>query len=475
MLLHFDRLQSETEDGVTTNYTYDNNGNLTLADVAGSLEQVEYVWDVENRLREIRKTDALGATETIEYEYNAQGVRVSSTLNGVKTNYLVDGNRPYAQVLEEYVTDGTNRQTQANYTYGLNLLSQVRVTEELFYLHDGHSGVRQLADEDGMVTDTYHYDAYGNLLGVTGNSENDYLYRGEQYDEFAQMQYLRARYYDPDLGRFSSVDPFEGRLNEPVTTHRYLYGNANPVTFIDPSGETTMAQQGAFQALLNQLSAMAYTTSARAIVAKAALKVGEAVIASGTVGSIFSAANIAIGANAYFWRRNNGGSIWNGTLNFRNLTAGVESNIQLPGFIPSLAFSAEGTLRNNVNQVGVSVGGVGIGIADLLGYKRYSNVASPEFDVELATLDNNERLAFIGLFLATNIRALIPARLQALNPNDWNSYGEFGYIGMGGGASGLGAVGYMLRNTPAPIANPLTVDTYDAALLVGGSWATPVI
>jgi RHS repeat-associated protein len=50
------------------------------------------------------------------------------------------------------------------------------------------------------------------------------------------LQYLRARYYNPSSGRFASTDPFEGRLTEPMSRHRYGYGNDNPISFADPSG-----------------------------------------------------------------------------------------------------------------------------------------------------------------------------------------------------------------------------------------------
>ena len=95
-------------------------------------------------------------------------------------------------------------------------------------------------DENGVVTDIYSYDAYGNLLGSTGTNENDYLYRGEQFDESLDLQYLRARYYDPTTGRFISTDPFEGNIEQPVSRHRYLYANSNPVMNLDPSGLFSM-------------------------------------------------------------------------------------------------------------------------------------------------------------------------------------------------------------------------------------------
>lgn len=87
------------------------------------------------------------------------------------------------------------------------------------------------------MTDSYIYDAFGNLRDHLGKSENRYLYAGEQYDSDAGLYYLRARYYDPQNGRFLTHDPYVGNPHEPVTLHSYLYGNANPVMYADPSGE----------------------------------------------------------------------------------------------------------------------------------------------------------------------------------------------------------------------------------------------
>ena len=88
----------------------------------------------------------------------------------------------------------------------------------------------------------------------SGDTENNYLYRGEQYDSHLGMQYLRARYYDPSTGRLASVDPFEGSLEMPISRHRYLYGNDNPITYVDPSGRiTSLAGQIATITTLNTL------------------------------------------------------------------------------------------------------------------------------------------------------------------------------------------------------------------------------
>jgi RHS repeat-associated protein len=141
-------------------------------------------------------------------------------------------------VIEEYTPAGI---ITASYVYGDTLLSQARSGNTSFYLFDGHSGVRQLTNVTGAVTDTYLYDGYGNLLQRTGSTVNPYLYRGEQTDSNTGLQYLRARYYDLQSGRFLSTDPFEGWQENPVSRHRYLYGNNNPIMFIDPSGKTSLA------------------------------------------------------------------------------------------------------------------------------------------------------------------------------------------------------------------------------------------
>jgi RHS repeat-associated protein len=70
---------------------------------------------------------------------------------------------------------------------------------------------------------------------------NKYLFAGEQYDSNLGDYYLRARYYDSDTGRFTRRDSYEGSLSEPLTQHKYVYANNNPISFTDPTGLSAWA------------------------------------------------------------------------------------------------------------------------------------------------------------------------------------------------------------------------------------------
>jgi large repetitive protein len=231
-----DRLLNEVlrQNGLlvgSVEYGYDDNGNTqtrTKKDAAGSVvETVTYDWNQENRLVGVSAPNL-----SVSYAYDADGVRVSKTVNGVTTEFLVDKNRDYAQVLEERVNDVLS----ASYVYGLDLISQERGNVDSFYLVDGLGSTRGLANASGVVTDTYAYDAFGNLIASAGGTANDYLFAGEQFDPNLGDYYLRQRYYNPNVGRFTRVDSYEGRRSDPMSRHDYLYAHANPVGYVDPSG-----------------------------------------------------------------------------------------------------------------------------------------------------------------------------------------------------------------------------------------------
>lgn len=220
------------ETGVT--YQYDDSGNLISA--TSNAKSTLYEYNAENKL--IRATVQEGNSVAVEeYEYDYAGNRTVKKSENDYTYYLNDVNGSLTQVLAELDADGNEK---CFYTRGAEIISQDRNGTISYYLTDGHGSVRQLADSTGAVTDTYVYDAWGNLISSTGNTENSYLYCGEQLDSVTGLYYLRDRYMNPATGTFISMDTYQGSLFDPVSLHKYLYANANPVMNIDPSGYNTI-------------------------------------------------------------------------------------------------------------------------------------------------------------------------------------------------------------------------------------------
>jgi RHS repeat-associated protein len=172
-------------------------------------------------------------SSTVSYAYDADGNRVQTTADGQVTQYVVDNNGSLSQVVAELDQDDG---LLVSYLHGDDLISQSRGGATHYYHYDGLGSTRALSDQTAVVTDSYDYEAFGELLGQTGSTENNYLYTGEQIDPNTGNYYLRARFYNPGSGRFLSMDSFEGVPQDPVTLHKYLYGNGDPVNVIDPNG-----------------------------------------------------------------------------------------------------------------------------------------------------------------------------------------------------------------------------------------------
>jgi len=223
-----DRLQSDT---------YDANGNTVASG------GVNYSYEFEDRL--------VSTSNGVTIVYDGDGNRVSETIAGITTKYLVDDLTPthYVQVAEETVSGAVT----AQFTYGLMRISQNRAGTVSYYGYDAGGSVRQLLSPTGAVTDTYAYDAFGNTVAQTGSTANEFLYRGEQWDAGLGVYYLRARYYVPRTGRFLTADKWEGaeiwacdctgrnrRVPLARAHHRYDYGNADPANHVDPSGQVVI-------------------------------------------------------------------------------------------------------------------------------------------------------------------------------------------------------------------------------------------
>ena len=97
---------------------------------------------------------------------------------------------------------------------------------------------RQLIDSDGSVVNRYTYQPFGRSF--TSEKEetiaNPWRFTGQYYDSETGDYYLRARNYNPYLSRFTSRDPIDGRFEQPMSLHKYLYCENEPVNRIDPFG-----------------------------------------------------------------------------------------------------------------------------------------------------------------------------------------------------------------------------------------------
>ncbi|MGL4421259.1 MAG: RHS repeat-associated core domain-containing protein, partial [Gemmataceae bacterium] len=200
---------------------------------------------------------------TAQYRYTPEGIRSAVTEGTNTTLYVIDilGPSGYAQVIEERTAAGL---VVGSYVYGPSLdpLSQWRSGGQgaNLYLADGHSGVRQAVNLTGGVLLAQRFDAYGGTMATAGTLSNVIGYRGERFDNTLGQYYLRARYYNPATGRFTGMDEHSGSALLPITMNKYLYGNADPIRYLDPSGYFGLVGGLASMAIGNSIRSTATQT-----------------------------------------------------------------------------------------------------------------------------------------------------------------------------------------------------------------------
>jgi RHS repeat-associated protein len=212
-----------TATNATYNLTYDDNGNLTRKQNAAQPSDVTtYAWDTRDRLARI---DAPGVSAT--FAYDALNRRSERIVNGESTRYVYDGTQAIAEVRGSRVD---------SLLTGLTIDEAIAVYTDAgasTYLTDALNTVIAQTKEDQSVQNFYAYTPYGEVVAVGPDEGNSLQYTGRENDRTG-LFYYRARYYDPVLKRFLTEDPagLDGGLN------LYAYGDDNPLSYVDATGET---------------------------------------------------------------------------------------------------------------------------------------------------------------------------------------------------------------------------------------------
>ncbi len=171
----------------------------------------------------------------VELSVQRVGIRTEKTVNGVTTEYYLDGS---SIVAEKTGTD------VIWYLYdGMGLAGFELNGTSYYYVYNGQGDVIGILDSSGNRVVTYTYDSWGSPLSVTGSlastvgQKNPIRYRGYYYDAESGFYYLQSRYYDPKTGRFINADGIIGANKDVLANNIFTYCGNNPINFSDITGK----------------------------------------------------------------------------------------------------------------------------------------------------------------------------------------------------------------------------------------------
>jgi RHS repeat-associated protein len=229
----YNEAEELTSNG-TEALSYNANGQLAARTVIATGARSTYEWNTRGELTAID----LPSGKTLSFAYDPLGRRVSAS-NGEKTvSYVYDGQN----VNLEYEGSGSTPSSSpsAVYTDGLEsnqVLEMARGAKRYSYLVDGQGSTLALTDEAGNVVQRYAYDAFGNPT-ISGSLANPFLYTGQMWEPESGLYYDRARWYEPESGRFVSRDPV-------LHANPYVYVESDAPNFTDPTGAFALGEIGA--------------------------------------------------------------------------------------------------------------------------------------------------------------------------------------------------------------------------------------
>lgn len=256
------QILTEKKNGAAVNtMTYDNYGNITkkngVAYTYGDSTWKDLLTKVGNQTISYDKqgnpTSYLGHTLTwekekqlksfdgIQYIYNANGIRTSKSVNGVKHGYILDGTK----ILREVWSNNTLIPLYDNEDSVCGII----FNNTPFYFHKSLQGdVIGITNKNGETVARYTYDAWGECTIAQDMSDcsiaavNPFRYRGYYFDSEIGMYYLQSRYYNPSVGKFINADETVniGAGCTIQSFNLFAYAENNPISMIDESGHAAI-------------------------------------------------------------------------------------------------------------------------------------------------------------------------------------------------------------------------------------------
>ncbi len=204
-------------------YRYDNEGNR-VAKGTGN-DAVQYFWDHRNRLVKV-----VTPAETVEYVYDYKNRLVKRN----NETFVHDGWQIVMSLKDGAVRD--------RYLWGAKQ-DELLCKNDEWILGDHLNTVRDVVKSDGSVVKHLEYNAFGQMLEKTGESDCRFKYTGKFYDDVTELQWNINRWYDPSVGRWISEDPI-GFAGKDANLARYV--GSNPLSKLDPNGHVTCTLLGRY-------------------------------------------------------------------------------------------------------------------------------------------------------------------------------------------------------------------------------------
>ncbi len=300
--------EKDIENNREVCYTYDDSGNILTKSVNGVITDYRYA-DGTDRLMsfgdETFEYDGMGnptkyrgldcawekgrqlkqisdGTNTVTFTYDVFGIRTSKTVDNVTTHYVYENGKLLRQVT------GNER---IDFIYGRDGIIGFKLNNVPYlYRKNLFGDVVEIYDQNGNVVGKYSYSAFGECsIELDTDSiatKNPIRYRGYYYDKELNLYYLKSRYYDPEVGRFITIDDLSYLDPENINgLNLYAYCGNDPVMRMDENGNAWWEWLLGALLIVAVVAVTVVTAGAAALAIGTAIGVGSSLVGAAMVGA----------------------------------------------------------------------------------------------------------------------------------------------------------------------------------------------